>query len=116
MTGGIGREALTDFYRDHFIFSNPDDANLQVISRTVGADRLIGMFQYQSQFFDELAQKRISIEELIYHGTHDRTLNWLMPGVPPTGKKLSIPMVAVVNVRGDRLYNGKSVYLDIKIK
>jgi carboxymethylenebutenolidase len=44
MTGGVGREALTAFYRDHFIFSNPDDASLQVISRTVGADRIIGMF------------------------------------------------------------------------
>jgi len=29
-----------------------------------------------------------------------------MPGVPPTGKKLSIPMMAVVSIRGDRLYNG----------
>ncbi|KXN86302.1 hypothetical protein AN958_10164 [Leucoagaricus sp. SymC.cos] len=85
MTGGIGRVALTAFYRDHFIFSNPDDASLQVISRTVGADRIV--------------------DEFIYHTTHHRTIDWLMPGVPPTGKKLSIPMIAVVNVRGDRLYN-----------
>ncbi|KAF5363857.1 hypothetical protein D9756_000597 [Leucocoprinus leucothites] len=85
MTGGIGRKALTSFYRDHFIFSNPDDASLQLISRTVGADRIV--------------------DEFIYLTTHDRTIDWLMPGVPQTGKKLSIPMMAVVNVRGDRLYN-----------
>ncbi|KAJ3566964.1 hypothetical protein NP233_g6663 [Leucocoprinus birnbaumii] len=85
MTGGIGRTALTNFYRDHFIFSNPDDSNLQVISRTVGADRIV--------------------DEFIFNTTHDRTVDWLMPGVPPTGKKLAIPMMAVVNVRGDRLYN-----------
>jgi len=30
-------------------------------------------------------------------------IDWLLPGVPPSGDKLSIPMVAVVNIRGDRL-------------
>lgn len=85
MTGGVGRAALTEFYRDHFIFSNPDDTSTQVISRTVGPDRII--------------------DEFIFRATHDRTIDWLLPGVPPTGRKLSIPMIAVVNIRGDRLYN-----------
>lgn len=47
-----------------------------------------------------------NLDEFVYHLTHDRTVDWLLPGVPPTGKKLSIPMLAVVNIRGDRLYNG----------
>ncbi|KAF9481987.1 NTF2-like protein [Pholiota conissans] len=85
MTGGIGRENLTAFYRDHFIFSNPADASLEVVSRTVGPDRVV--------------------DEFIYHLTHDKTVDWLLPQIPPTGKKLSIPMMAVVNIRGDRLYN-----------
>ncbi|KDR83485.1 hypothetical protein GALMADRAFT_235649 [Galerina marginata CBS 339.88] len=85
MTGGVGRENLTAFYRDHFIFSNPADAQLQVVSRTVGSDRVV--------------------DEFVYHLTHDRTVDWLLPGVPATGKKLAIPMLAVVNIRGDRLYN-----------
>ncbi|KAF9451993.1 hypothetical protein P691DRAFT_772602 [Macrolepiota fuliginosa MF-IS2] len=85
MTGGVGRAALTAFYRDHFIFCNPDDVRLQVVSRTVGADRIV--------------------DEFIYHITHDRTVDFFLPGVPPTGKKLSVPMIAVVNIRGDRLYN-----------
>ncbi|KAF9569437.1 NTF2-like protein [Agrocybe pediades] len=85
MTGGIGRKALTEFYRDHFIFSNPEDVSLQVVSRTVGPDRVI--------------------DEFVSHLTHTRTIDWLLPGVPPTGRKLAIPMMAVVNIRGDRLYN-----------
>jgi len=85
MTGGIGRENLTAFYRDHFIFCNPEDAMLQPVSRTVGADRIV--------------------DEFIYQVTHDRVTDWLLPGVPPTGKKLSVPMVAIVHFRGDRLYN-----------
>ncbi|KAG6813452.1 hypothetical protein H0H92_010786 [Tricholoma furcatifolium] len=44
-------------------------------------------------------------DEFIYSFTHDRMVDWLLPGVPPSGKKLTIPMMAVVNIRGDRLYN-----------
>lgn len=43
MTGGIGRERLTHFYANHFIFKNPADAQLEVISRTVGVDRVVGV-------------------------------------------------------------------------
>ncbi|KAH9836779.1 uncharacterized protein C8Q71DRAFT_857983 [Rhodofomes roseus] len=85
MTGGVGREALTTFYRDHFIFSNPPDAALKTVSRTVGADRVV--------------------DEFIFHVTHTTMIDWLLPGVPPTGKKLEIPMLGVINVRGDRLYH-----------
>lgn len=28
-----------------------------------------------------------------------------LPGVPPTGKRLEIPFIGVVNIRGDRLYH-----------
>lgn len=38
-------------------------------------------------------------------------MDWLLPGVPATGRKLAIPMLAVVNVRGDRLYNGSCLLL-----
>ncbi|KAF8631192.1 hypothetical protein AX15_002524 [Amanita polypyramis BW_CC] len=85
MVGGVGRQELTEFYRDHFIFSNPDDAKLQIVSRTVGGDRII--------------------DEFVFHVTHDCVIDWLLPGVAPSGNKLSIPMLAVVNIRGDRLYH-----------
>lgn len=55
------------------------------MSRTIGADRVV--------------------EEFVYNCTHDRVIDWLLPGVPPSGKKLEIPMMAVVNIRGDRLYH-----------
>lgn len=57
LTGGIGRKKLTNFYRDHFIFSNPDDTELELISRTVGIDRVV--------------------DEFIYKFTHDKTPDWL---------------------------------------
>ena len=104
LTGGIGREKLTCFYRDHFIFSNPDDAALELVSRTVGVDRIV--------------------DEFLFNCTHDREIDWLsdhpqsthssrvtsltdcrIPGVPATFKPLSIPFTSIVNIRGDRLYH-----------
>jgi hypothetical protein len=65
---------------------NPRDAALELVSRTVGSDRIV--------------------DEFIFHLTHDTPVDWLLPGVAPTDKKLAIPMVAVVNIRGDRLAHG----------
>ena len=57
MTGGIGRERLTSFYRFHFIFSNPDDTAMELVSRTVGIDRVI--------------------DEFIFSFTHDKMIDWM---------------------------------------
>ncbi|KFA69889.1 hypothetical protein S40285_07926 [Stachybotrys chlorohalonatus IBT 40285] len=85
MTGGVGRTRLTTFYRDHFIFNNSADTELELISRTVGTDRVI--------------------DEFIFKFTHDQEVDWLIPGIPPTGLKVEVPFTAVVNIRGDRLYH-----------
>lgn len=57
LTGGVGRRALTDFYRHHFIFSNPPDTVLALVSRTVGIDRVV--------------------DEFLFQATHDRVMDWL---------------------------------------
>jgi len=57
ITGGIGRENLTRFYRERFIHSNPADARLELISRTVGVDRVV--------------------DEFIFEMTHDRVVDWM---------------------------------------
>ncbi|KAF5981658.1 carboxymethylenebutenolidase [Fusarium coicis] len=85
MTGGIGREKLTAFYRDHFIFQNPPDTETYLISRSLGIDRVI--------------------DEFLFICTHHSQIDWLAPGIPPTGRKLEVPFTAVVNIRGDRLYH-----------
>ena len=85
MTGGIGRKELTDFYTNHFIYSNPDGTELELISRTIGIDRIV--------------------DEFIFKLEHNKTVDWLLPAVPPTGVNVEIPMMAVVNIRGDRLYH-----------
>ncbi|PWY88285.1 hypothetical protein BO70DRAFT_331598 [Aspergillus heteromorphus CBS 117.55] len=86
MTGGIGRARLSNFYLNHFIFKNPDDTALELISRTVGVDRIV--------------------DEFIFSFTHDKEVDWLHNSRnPPTHKTLQIPFTSVVNIRGDRLYH-----------
>ncbi|KAL4895357.1 hypothetical protein BDV59DRAFT_191839 [Aspergillus ambiguus] len=85
LTGGVGRARLSKFYLEHFIFNNPEDTELELISRTVGTDRVV--------------------DEFIFCLTHNKEVDWLAPGIPPTGKPLRIPFTAVVNIRGDRLYH-----------
>lgn len=85
VTGGTGKHDLHRWYSRHFHFQNPEDTRLIPISRTVGADRLV--------------------DEFVFCFTHDRVMDWILPGVEPTGKPIEIPMVAVVNFRGQRLYH-----------
>ncbi|KAJ5871191.1 uncharacterized protein N7529_003544 [Penicillium soppii] len=85
LTGGIGRSRLSHFYLNHFIFNNPDDTALELISRTVGTDRIV--------------------DEFIFVFTHAKQMDWMIPGIPPTGKYLRVPFTSVVNIRGDRLFH-----------
>ncbi|KAF6822759.1 lea domain protein [Colletotrichum plurivorum] len=85
LTGGVGRESLTHLYRHNFIFNNSADTELELISRTIGIDRVV--------------------DEFIFKFTHDQEIDWLLPGIPPTHRYAEIPFAAVVNIRGDRLYH-----------
>ena len=91
MTGGVGHDQLKRFYTHHFVNSNPEDTKLIPISRTVGADRIV--------------------DEMLFCFTHTREIDWMLPGIPPTGKYVEIPLVAIVSFRGDKLYN-EHIYWD----
>jgi carboxymethylenebutenolidase len=91
MTGGVGHDQLKRFYKYHFVDSNPADTRLIPVSRTIGADRIV--------------------DEFVFCATHDREIDWLLPGLAPTGKYFEIPMLAVICFRGDKLYN-EHIYWD----
>jgi carboxymethylenebutenolidase len=91
MTGGVGREALARFYRDHFVNSNPKDTKLIPVSRTIGTDRVV--------------------DEMLFCFTHDVEIPWMLPGVKPTGRYVEVPLVAIVAFRGNKLYH-EHIYWD----
>jgi carboxymethylenebutenolidase len=91
MTGGVGYRDLARFYRHHFIPKTPPDARLIPISRTIGADRVV--------------------DEMLFCFTHDTEIDWMLPGLEPSGKYVEIPVVAIVSFRGGKLYN-EHIYWD----
>ena len=91
MTGGVGYEQLKRFYAYHFIPINPPDFRLTLISRTVGASTLV--------------------DEFIVKFTHTTEIDWMLPGIPPTGRKVEIPTVAIIQFEGDKLVH-EHIYWD----
>src|SRR5258707_15648358 len=91
MRGGVGADDLARFYRPHFIPKCPKDTRLVPISRTIGADRIV--------------------DEMLFCFTHDREIDWMLPGVAPTGRYVEVPLVAIVCFRGDKLYH-EHIYWD----
>jgi carboxymethylenebutenolidase len=91
MTGGVGHDQLKRFYKYHFVDSNPADTRLIPVSRTIGSDRVV--------------------DEFVFCATHDREIDWLLPGLAPTGKYFEVPMLAVICFRGNKLYN-EHIYWD----
>jgi carboxymethylenebutenolidase len=51
------------------------------------------------------------VDEMLFCFTHDIEIDWMLPGVKPTGKYVEVPLVAIVNFRGDKLYH-EHIYWD----
>ncbi|MCW3606256.1 dienelactone hydrolase family protein [Burkholderia cenocepacia] len=91
LTGGVGHDELKRFYTHHFVHANPPDTTITPISRTIGASQIV--------------------DELLFRFTHTTEIDWMLPGVAPTGKRVEIPLVAIVKFRGDKLYH-EHIYWD----
>ena len=76
MTGGVGHEQLKRFYKYHFIGNTPPDTELHPVSRTIGADQIV--------------------DEMVFSFTHTSGVDWMLPGIAPTGRRVEIPLVAIV--------------------
>ena len=91
LTGGVGKDALREFYSKRFIPQMPPDTEVTPVSRTIGADQLV--------------------DEMIFKFTHTMRMDWMLPGIPPTGKRVEVPLVAIVRFRGDKLAH-EHIYWD----
>jgi len=91
MTGGFGKTALRAFYAEHFIPSMPPDTTLTPVSRTVGEDQLV--------------------DEMIFSFTHTQEMPWMLPGIPPTHRRVEVPLVAIVRFRDGKLAH-EHIYWD----
>jgi carboxymethylenebutenolidase len=91
MTGGVGKPALREFYSKYFIPQIPPDTDLTPISRTIGTDQLV--------------------DEMVLKFTHTIQMDWILPGIAPTGKRVEVPVVAIIRFRDGKLAH-EHIYWD----
>jgi carboxymethylenebutenolidase len=91
LTGGVGREELREFYATRFIPQMPQDTVMTPISRTIGSERLV--------------------DEMVFEFTHTIKMDWMLPGVEPTGKQVKVPLVVIVHFRDGKLAH-EHIYWD----
>jgi carboxymethylenebutenolidase len=91
MTGGVGYQGVYNFYKNHFIGKMPADTKIVRISRTIGKDQVV--------------------DELIISFTHDREVEYMLPGVSPTGKFITLPHVVIMNFKDGKIAH-EHIYWD----
>ncbi len=91
MTGGFGKAELRQFYSTHFIPKMPPDLEMIPVSRTIGTDQLV--------------------EELVLKFTHSVVIDWMLPGIAPTGRRVEVALVVVVRFRDGKLAH-EHIYWD----
>ena len=90
-TGGRDYNGVYNFYKNHFIGKMPKDFKVTKISRTVGKDQVV--------------------DELIISFTHDREIEYMLPGVAPTGRYVGIPHVVVMKFKNNKISH-EHIYWD----
>jgi carboxymethylenebutenolidase len=83
MNGAVGREELGEFYSKHFLNQIPPDMEMVSVSRTVGQGRVV--------------------DEMVARFTHSIQMDWLLPGLRPTGKRVELPFVVIAQTEGDKI-------------
>jgi carboxymethylenebutenolidase len=91
MTGGLGAGAIKSFYAQHFIPSMPPDTKTTLVSRTVGTSQVV--------------------DELIFSFTHTQRMDWMLPGVAPTGRRVEVGLVVIVGAKGGKVVK-ESIFWD----
>jgi len=69
----------------------PSDTKFAPISRTIGKDQVV--------------------DELIISFTHDIEIPAMIPGIPPTGKYIELPIVVIMKFKGNKIAH-EHIYWD----
>ncbi len=92
MMGGVGRQGVRDFYRNHLVGKFfPPDVKMINVSRTIGTNQIV--------------------DEVVISFTHTREIDWMLPGVPPTGKKVEIALAVIVGIKAGKITH-EHIYWD----
>jgi carboxymethylenebutenolidase len=45
------------------------------------------------------------VDEFVYRCTHSIPMDWLLPGVPPTGRRLELVVVVIATFEGGKMHH-----------
>ncbi len=87
--GGYGQRGVRRFYADEFFVGMPVDTKMTPVAQTIADNTLI--------------------DESVMSFTHDVPMEWLLPGIAPTGRPIEFAMIAVISfedgkIASERLY------------
>lgn len=93
LIGGIGAEAVKDFYKgivpSKMFF--PSDVEMMEVSQTIDHNQVV--------------------LEMIIKFTHTTEVIWMLPGIPPTGKRVEIPLVVIAGIKDEKVSH-EHIYWD----
>ena len=90
LAGAEGRDGVREFYTC-LMTQIPKDLTFTPITRTISTNRIV--------------------TEYVVSFTHDVTIDWLLPRIPPTGKQVEIPVIVICTFKGDKL-DSEHLYWD----
>ena len=92
MMGGDDFEGVKTFYKDHLVGKFfPPDVEFNRISLTIGKDQIV--------------------EELVICFTHTQKIDWCLPNIEPTNKKVKMSVVVVAGIKDKKLTH-EHIYWD----
>ena len=84
MMGGDNYEGVKTFYKDHLVGKFfPQDVEFNRISLTIGKDQIV--------------------EELVICFTHTQKIDWCLPNIEPTNKKVKMCVVVIAGIKDKKL-------------
>ena len=92
MVGGVGRDGVRNFYKNHLVGKFfPPDVTMTNVSSTVGDTQIV--------------------DELVISFTHTMPIDWMLPGVAPTGKPVEMAFAVVVGFKDGKISH-EHIYWD----
>ena len=84
-TGGSGRAGVYKFYANQFLPHIPADFELTSLSQIFSNDRIV--------------------EEFVIRFTHTLEMDWMLPGVPTTGRRAEFAFVGIIQFQAGKVAN-----------
>ncbi|MDA0784416.1 MAG: ester cyclase [Bacteroidetes bacterium] len=93
LIGGIGYDGVKEFYSSLIPFKKffPPDLEMVPVSQTIDQNQLV--------------------DEIIFKFTHTSEVGWMLPNIPPTGKRVEIPLVVIVGFKDGKVTH-EHIYWD----